>query len=165
MSDVTVREGRPLDVETIVSFNAAIAVETEGHALDWELLHRGVEAALRRPALGNYYVAERAGRIVGQLLVTYEWSDWRCGTFWWLQSVYVDPDHRGQGVFSALYRYVASIAERRQDVVGLRLYVEHGNEAAKQVYQKLGMRPTGYEVYEAQFTEDGDEDRRGEVAG
>ncbi|MEZ5392586.1 MAG: GNAT family N-acetyltransferase [Bryobacterales bacterium] len=103
------------------------------------------------PAKGFYLVAEEEGAVVGQLLITYEWSDWRNGVFWWVQSVYVRPESRGRGVYSTLYEDAVRRAREAGDVCGLRLYVERENRRAQRTYQKLGMRPTVYEMYETDF--------------
>jgi len=126
-----------------------MALETEALVLDADIVRSGVEALLLDSRKGLYFVAETGGgTIIGQVMVTYEWSDWRNGNFWWLQSVYVEPSHRGLGVFRALYHHVASQAARDQEVCGLRLYMHHANGRARQCYEKLGMRATSYEVLE-----------------
>ena len=111
----------------------------------------GVKALLNDSAKGTYFLAEMDGLIVGQLLITYEWSDWRNGTFWWLQSVFVDPAYRGHGVFKALFQHVRRLAAERDDVCGLRLYMDSHNARARQVYERLGMKHAGYEVFETDF--------------
>jgi GNAT superfamily N-acetyltransferase len=136
------------DVETIVEFNQRLAHETEGKTLDRAVLTRGVRAVLADPHRGRYFVAEHEGRVVGQLMLTLEWSDWRDGWMWWIQSVYVRADARQQGVFRALYAHVLAEALRQGDVAGLRLYVEDHNTAAQRTYLKLGMTDAGYRVLE-----------------
>lgn len=140
------------DADAIVRFNRALARETEGRELDLDRIGPGVRAVLRDGSKGRYRVAERDGRVVGQLMLTFEWSDWRNGMFWWIQSVYVDPGFRGRGVFTALYRSVEAEAVASVDVCGIRLYMEHHNEPARRAYQRLGMAAAGYEVYERDFT-------------
>ncbi len=149
---VKVRDAIPRDVETIVQFNCAMAAESEKKQLDPRLAREGVEAAFASPALCRYFVAELGGRVVGQTMITYEWSDWRAGVFWWIQSVYVLPDCRGRGVFRALYEHIASLARRQAGVCGLRLYVDRGNRPAMEVYERLGLRPTGHLLYEVDWS-------------
>jgi ribosomal protein S18 acetylase RimI-like enzyme len=145
---LTLRRAALADAARIVEFNQRLAQETEGLALDGSVLAAGVAAALADPLRGLYFVAEEQGRIVGQLLITTEWSDWRNGWLWWIQSVYVHPDARRQGVFRALYEHVHAQAQADPSVVGLRLYVEQENHAAQETYQRLGMERTGYLVLE-----------------
>jgi len=125
-----------------------MARETEGHELDLATLTNGVERGLADPAKGRYWVAELNGAVVGCLFVTREWSDWRDGWYWWIQSVYVAPEARGCGAYSALHERVRSEARTAGDVVAIRLYVERDNRRAQGTYQKLGMGDTGYLVYE-----------------
>lgn len=147
--NLEIRDARPGDATTIAAYNSAMAEETEGRTLDPALIGPGVAALLDDPAKGRYWVAERDGQIVGQLMVTYEWSDWRNGTIWWIQSVYVHPDCRRTGVFSALYRHVESRAAATPQVIGLRLYVEESNSRAQRTYEALGMVRPSYLVMEA----------------
>ncbi|MEX1140191.1 MAG: GNAT family N-acetyltransferase [Bacteroidota bacterium] len=146
-----IRPARADDAPLIAQFNALMALETEHRTLDHETLRKGVEAVVREPSHGTYYVAEMDGRVVGQLLITYEWSDWRNGVFWWIQSVYVRQEVRGRGVFKALYRHVEVMARKQPGVCGLRLYVEHDNQNAMRTYQKLGMKKTPYQLFEVDF--------------
>lgn len=145
---IRVRSAREEDLDCVVDFNARLAWETEGKQLDRDVLTRGVRQALGDPSLCRYFIAERAGCVAGQCMVTYEWSDWRDGMLWWFQSVYVHPDHRRHRVFTALYDHVSQLARQSQGVCGLRLYVEQHNSVAQQTYQRLGMRPSGHVVYE-----------------
>ncbi len=149
--EITVRPATLADLEVLVRFNAAIAKETEGRNLDMKRLRKGTRAVLESSARGFYLVAETKAGVVGQLFVTYEWSDWRNGLFWWIQSVYVEPSVRGRGVYRALHAHVLSDARARGDVCGLRLYVEKENEAAQEAYTRLGMTRTPYRVYEQDF--------------
>jgi ribosomal protein S18 acetylase RimI-like enzyme len=126
-----------------------MAEETEGRRLDPAVVGPGVAAVLGSPEKGRYWVAETAGVVVGQLMVTYEWSDWRNGLLWWIQSVYVHPDYRRKGVFSSLYRHVESLAADEPAVCGIRLYVENENRRAQQTYAALGMTKPGYVVMES----------------
>jgi GNAT superfamily N-acetyltransferase len=144
--EFTVRPARPTDAEAIVDFNARLAQETEHLTLDPALLSLGVNAILAEPAKGRYWVAETDGRVIGQISVTYEWSDWRNGWFWWIQSVYVVAEYRRLGVFRQLYRHVHQLATDETDVVGLRLYVENENHAALSVYADLGMTPIPFRL-------------------
>jgi ribosomal protein S18 acetylase RimI-like enzyme len=145
------RAATPADAELIAEYNARLAWETEARALDRPTLLAGVRALLTDPAKGRYFVAEQAGTVVGQVMLTYEWSDWRNGLFWWLQSVYVHADFRSQGVFRALFEHVTRLASQEPGVCGLRLYVEQENERAKGVYVRHGMVNAGYEVFETMF--------------
>jgi GNAT superfamily N-acetyltransferase len=151
MSDnilIHVRHATIRDLATIVAFNQGLATETEGRQIDEETLQSGVKSALADPTRCLYFVAEHEGAIVGQCMVTFEWSDWRNGWLWWFQSVYVHENHRRQGVFRTLYEYVAKEARTRDDVRGLRLYVEKDNRHAMRTYEDLGMIPSGHLVYE-----------------
>lgn len=147
----TIRQATSKDASVIVRFNALIAEETEHRVLDSERLGKGVETILSDPSKGIYFLAELDGNAIGQLMITYEWSDWRNGNFWWIQSVYVDRLHRGEGVFRSLYRHVCDLASQRADVCGLRLYVESQNERARRTYEQLGMKKARYEMYEIDF--------------
>jgi GNAT superfamily N-acetyltransferase len=149
--ETTIRQATSKDASAIVRFNLLIAEETEKLQLDSELLRKGVEAILSDPSKGVYFLAESDGKAVGQLMITYEWSDWRNGTFWWIQSVYVDRLHRGKGVFRSLYQHIYDLASRRSDVCGLRLYVESQNERARHTYEQLGIKKARYEMYEIDF--------------
>jgi GNAT superfamily N-acetyltransferase len=133
------------DADPIAAWNIAMAWETEEKRLDAATIERGVRAVFDEPRRGFYLVAERDGVAVGCLLVTYEWSDWRCGDFWWVQSVYVVPSARRHGVFRALYRHVKSMAEGA-GAVGLRLYVEQENDRAQRTYADLGMARCHYDM-------------------
>ena len=144
-----IRDAAEADVAALVAFNRAMASETEAKALDPVRLERGVRGLLARPEAGFYLVAEHGGVVGGALLVTPEWSDWRDGWFWWVQSVYVAPGARRQGLYGALYAEVQARARAAGDVRGLRLYVERENEDARAVYERLGMHETAYRLYEA----------------
>lgn len=139
------------DIATIADFNAAMARETESKTLDPATLAAGVSAVFDEPGRGFYRVAEIEGVVVACLLVTYEWSDWRNGVWWWLQSVYVRPECRGRGVFTAMYRRIRAEAQSTPGVCGLRLYVERENHPAQQVYAKLGMRDEPYRMLSDSF--------------
>ena len=146
-----IRPATPADTERIAEFNRCLAEETESKHLDAPTVLSGVQALLDAPEHGRYFVVESGDALVGQLLLTYEWSDWRNGRFWWIQSVYVAPSHRRQGVFSALYRHVEALARQDPAVCGLRLYVEEHNADALDTYRALGMSPTGYHVLEIEL--------------
>ena len=148
---LTIRPATPADEAVVVAFNAALAWETEHKRLDEEILRTGVRAVFADPAKGFYTVAEDGGAVVGQMMVTFEWSDWRNGWFWWVQSVYVRADARRRGVFRALFNEVRRQAEADPGVIGLRLYVEKENVRAQQAYAKLGMAETVYKMYEVDF--------------
>ena len=136
------------DAATLAGFNQAMALETEARVLPDEVALSGVEAALRDSVHGFYVVAEAGREVVGALFVTYEWSDWRNGRIWWIQSVYVRPGHRRRGVYRALHEFVRDRARSTGGVVGLRLYVERENAVAQRTYAALGMSETPYLVYE-----------------
>jgi GNAT superfamily N-acetyltransferase len=151
--NVAVRAANSTDRSIITEFNCRLAIETEGKQLDRETVSAGVTSLLDSAKHGQYFVAEVDGSVVGQLLITYEWSDWRNGLFWWIQSVYVIAEHRRTGVFSNLYQTVSELARRDPAVCGLRLYVEEANDHARDTYLSRGMSRTGYEVMEVDFTQ------------
>lgn len=151
MSSIVVRQATAEDISTIVRFNAAMARETEGRELAEDILQQGVGAVLTDETKGLYFLAESDGRVVGQLLITYEWSDWRNGNFWWIQSVYVEEPYRGRGVFKSLFRYIEDLARHKPGVCGIRLYVEKTNTRAQKVYEQLGMHRSHYEMFELEF--------------
>jgi len=136
------------DADALVEFNQAMALETEGKTLDAATLGSGVRAVFEDEKKGFYVVAEDDGQIVGGLMVTFEWSDWRNGWFWWIQSVYIRPAARGRGIYSLLYDFVKKTAREQGNVCGFRLYVEKENRHAQKVYEKLGMDETYYLMYE-----------------
>ncbi len=145
-----IRDAVAADGPVIAANNSAMAEETEGHSLAAEVVGPGVDAVLADPGKGRYWVAEHEGTVIGQIMVTWEWSDWRNGMLWWVQSVYVAPDYRRQGVFSALYRFVEKVA-RDAGAGGIRLYVEKDNTRAQATYRALGMVDPGYRVMEDIF--------------
>ena len=149
-----IRPASAEDAGNIAKFNNQLAEETEGKTLDPARLEPGVAALLANSAWGRYFIAEIGGETVGQLMITYEWSDWRNGLFWWIQSVYVTPAARRTGVFTALYEHVKTLAREDARVCGIRLYVERGNQRAQATYANLGMLDTGYRVMEADFTKE-----------
>lgn len=145
-----VRPAAPSDLDALVEGNRAMARETEDLELDPEVVRAGVQAAFADPARGRYFVAEDDGRVAGQLMVTFEWSDWRNADVWWIQSVYVWPTHRKSGVYRALYEHVHELAFE-SGAAGLRLYVDRRNVPAQQVYQRLGMNGDHYLLFERMF--------------
>lgn len=142
-----IRPARPEDAPFIVDANCRMALETEDLMLDRPTVELGVAAVLHDPTRGLYFLAEQDGRPVGQLMITFEWSDWRNGNLWWLQSVYVVPEFRRRGVFTALYRHLRALAEQ-SGAAGVRLYVEENNTIAQQTYRRLGMDMSHYRVME-----------------
>ena len=148
---VHIREAGKADLDTIVDFNCRLAAETEGKTLDRHRVRDGVAALLADAGKGRYWLAELDGEPAGQLMITREWSDWRNGTFWWIQSVYVRDAARGTGVFSALYRHVETLARNDPGICGIRLYVERGNERAQRTYAALGLVGGAYRVMETVF--------------
>ncbi|MEL6870580.1 MAG: GNAT family N-acetyltransferase [Pseudomonadota bacterium] len=148
---ITYRDATPHDAPAIAAANAAMARETEQRELDRTTLLAGVSALLKDAGRGRYWVAESDGQVVGQIMATWEWSDWRNGFFWWIQSVYVAPEARRQGVFTTLYKIVEDAARQSGNACGLRLYVEHHNQGARETYTALGMADAGYQLLETQF--------------
>ena len=146
-----IRDAQLADRASIAENNSLMAEETEGRPLSPDIIGPGVERLLKDPQKGRYWVAVDVDKVIGQIMVTYEWSDWRNGMLWWIQSVYVLPEFRRQGVFSALYRHVEKLALQAGDVRGLRLYVEHNNLQAQKTYAALGMVNPNYLVMEAIF--------------
>jgi ribosomal protein S18 acetylase RimI-like enzyme len=144
----TLRRAVLADTPLITEFNQRLAQESEGKSLDLAVLTAGVAAALADPHKGPYFLLEDEGVVLGQLQITTEWSDWRNGWMWWIQSVYVRPEARRQGVFRALFQHVLETARADPQVVAIRLYVECENQIAQQVYASLGMERTGYLVME-----------------
>jgi len=152
MTTMKIRRATIEDTNVIVEFNTLLAEETEHRKLEKKALLPGVKAVLTDATKGVYFLAEENKTLVGQLMITYEWSDWRNGNFWWIQSVYVRKEFRELGVFRTLYGHVEELARKRKDVCGLRLYVEHENERAQKTYEKMGMRRSVYQMFEKDFT-------------
>ncbi len=145
--DILVREAGDSDISTLIEFNYALANETENILLDKNILRPGVERALKLNDC-HYFVAELDAKVVGQTMVTTEWSDWRNGMMWWMQSVYVHPDYRKRGVFQSIFGYIESLAGKNPEVIALRLYVMQDNQTGRSAYKNLGMHDAGYVVYE-----------------
>jgi GNAT superfamily N-acetyltransferase len=145
---MSIRMAESKDAAALIEFNQAMALETEGRRLDPQTLKSGVEAVFQDAKKGFYIVAESDEKIVGGLMITFEWSDWRGEWFWWIQSVYILPERRGQGIYRKLYDFVKEKAQAQGDVYGFRLYVETENIRARQVYEKLGMGASHYLMYE-----------------
>ena len=143
-----IRRATLKDAPALSQFNQNMALETEGIKLTPAVIDAGVKTMIENPQMGFYLVAEDEGEIAAALMTTTEWSDWRNGLFWWIQSVYVLPDYRRQGLYRKLYDEVRTLAENEPGVCGFRLYVEHDNVVAQQTYQALGMEETSYKLYE-----------------
>lgn len=148
MQELTIRRATVQDAPIIVEFNRRLALETEDLELETSVLWEGVVAGLTDPSKGFYTLAERNREIIAQTLITFEWSDWRNGWFWWIQSVYVREDARRSGVFRSLYRHLENLATEDPTIIGLRLYWERDNQRAKNTYQSLGMTETTYGLME-----------------
>jgi len=146
-----VRMGEDKDCETLAKFNTAMAWETEEKKLELPVVTKGVQTLLKNPKYGFYVVAEVEGEVVGSLMVTYEWSDWRCSVFWWIQSVYVKPQFRKQGVFRSLYEFLKEMASQEENICGFRLYAEQSNDTAHNTYGSVGMKEAPYKFYEESF--------------
>ena len=146
-----IRLARFDDWPTIADFNTRLADETEGKRLEPDTIAQGVRTLLSHPPHGRYFVASIRGRVVGQIMHTREWSDWRNGEIWWLQSVYVLGEFRQRGIFRALFTHLQSLAQASPDVIGLRLYVEENNTRAQEAYLTLGLQRAGYTVMEHIF--------------
>ncbi|WP_405244198.1 GNAT family N-acetyltransferase [Lentisalinibacter salinarum] len=146
-----IRDAGTADAAIIAEFNRLLAAESEDITLSPNTVAAGVAALLADPSLGRYWLAELDGEVVGQIMTTREWSDWRNGMLWWIQSVYVRPEARGRGVFSALYRHVERLARETPGIGGLRLYVDDRNDRARRVYEAMGMEDGGYRVMEDIF--------------
>ncbi len=145
--EITIRAARKDDLAILVQNNRALAQETEALELNKDVLREGIEQALNREEC-HYFVAVIAGKVVGQTMITCEWSDWRNGIIWWMQSVYVHPDCRKQGVFRTLFKHIENLARSHPQIKALRLYVMHNNNTGQRTYQSLGMNDSGYIVFE-----------------
>lgn len=145
---LTIRKATKADANSIIEFNIAMAMETENKTLKRNEIEPGVNSLFAKPQYGFYLIAEDRGKAVASLMITYEWSDWRNGLFWWIQSVYVRPGYRRQGVYSRMYKIIKQIGDVESGVCGYRLYVEKENTIAQKAYRNLGMDETHYKMFE-----------------
>jgi GNAT superfamily N-acetyltransferase len=145
---ITVRPAALNDIKTLVEFQQNMAMETENVSLDAHILTKGMNILFEDPSKGKYYVAEENGIIVGCLMTTYEWSEWRCGNVLWIQSVYITKSHRGMGVYKKMYEFIKALVTPESGYRGIRLYVDKTNLEAQKVYEKLGMNGEHYLLYE-----------------
>ena len=145
--NITIREACEPDLLTLIKYNRALAEESENLSLDKATLRLGVQKAVELNDC-YYFVAELDGKVVGQSMITSEWSDWRNGVIWWIQSVYVKPEIRRRGVFTSIFKHIEALAERKPEVKALRLYVTYNNKAGMSSYETMGMKNSGYIVYE-----------------
>lgn len=143
-----IREAKPSDIPSILDFQLKMALETEDVQLEISTLTQGVNRLFRDPTKGKYFVAVNGEEVAGCLMITYEWSDWRCGTIWWIQSVYVADKWRGKGVYTKLYEHIRELVTQDPDARGIRLYVDKRNETAQKVYSHLGMNGDHYSTFE-----------------
>ena len=139
------------DINSLVDFNIKMAKETENKLLNKKIVTKGVSEVLTDTSLGYYVIAKNKNTILGSLMITYEWSDWRNGMFWWIQSVYVEKEYRQQGVYKKMYSYIKDKALKDNSCTGIRLYVEQENKIAQSVYKKLEMKETHYKLFEIDF--------------
>ena len=142
-----IRSAEKKDLDKIIEYQIRMAYETEGIQLDKDTLTAGVHAAFSDDTRGQYYIAEIDRKIVGSFLITYEWSDWRNGTFLWMQSVYVEKEYRQKGVFKAMYQYLKNKVLKNDNLKGIRLYVSKTNTIARKVYLRMGMVDHQYEMF------------------
>ncbi len=145
---IIIRKAIEDDISAIILFNKEMALETENLSLDSSILKKGVRSIFNNPQNGFYIVAEINGSVRGCLMITYEWSDWRNGLFWWIQSVYVQKGFRQQGMFKLMYTFIKTLVDKNNEIVGIRLYVDKNNKQAQDVYSKLGMEKLTYELFE-----------------
>lgn len=143
-----IRRATVEDVNIIAEYNYNLAFETEDKKLNMEILEEGVRNLIKDENKGVYHVCEIDGKVIGQIMYTFEWSDWRNGTFLWVQSVYVNKNYRGKGVFKSLYNHIKSMCDNNDNICGIRLYVERENYIAQKTYSNLGMKECNYHMYE-----------------
>lgn len=147
-----IRRAAQKDIEALAAASQLMARETEGRELDLDKMRAGVVSFVNNPQLGFYLIGETRGVVAGSLMITYEWSDWNCGLYWWIQSVYVAKEFRGRGVYRSLYEFVKEDAQRSTPhVCGIRLYVDLNNKIAQQTYERVGMQDSHYKMYEEMF--------------
>ena len=145
---IKIRKAIAADSETIAGFQVAMAKETEAIDLDWETVSNGVKAIFENSGLGHYFLAENDGKVIGSLMVTFEWSDWRNAMVWWLQSVFILPEYRRRGIFRKIYGHVKNLVQQDENVSGIRLYVDTSNETAQNTYEAVGMDGEHYRLFE-----------------
>ena len=145
---IIIRKATQADISSIIRFNSAMALETENISLDIPTLQNGVHSIFNNPQNGFYIVAESKGSVRGCLMITYEWSDWRNGLFWWIQSVYVQKEFRKKGILKKMYGFIKIRVDNNNDIVGIRLYVDKNNKQAQDVYKRLGMGKLNYDLFE-----------------
>lgn len=143
-----IREATEKDIPSIIDFQLKMALETENITLDIATLTQGIRKLFKDPTKGRYYVAEESNEVIGCLMTTFEWSDWRCGNVIWIQSVYIAATHRSKGVYKKMYEHIQQMVMTDPDLRGIRLYVDKTNKPAQQVYERLGMNGEHYQVYE-----------------
>lgn len=149
---VLIRRAKTADSEAIARFNIALARETESLDLDFSTAAAGAAGLIENPRFGFYVVAEAEGKLVGSMMATYEWSDWRNGLYWWIQSVYVAPEFRRKGIYRRLHDFIRFEAKKDKQARGIRLYVEEQNLTAQETYLKVGMTKAPYRIFEELFT-------------
>ncbi len=145
---IVVRKGILEDAKIISDFQVAMALETESLKLDEPTVIKGVKAVFKHPEKGQYYVAVNEDKVIGSLMITYEWSDWRNRWVWWIQSVYILPAFRGKKIFTQMYNHIKTLVINNDDVSGIRLYVDLTNSNARKVYQSIGMNGEHYQLFE-----------------
>jgi len=150
---IIIRNANKDDITIIVNFNTAMAMETEIKILISETVYKGVNELLNNNENGFYLIAESDGIPAGQLMITKEWSDWRNGEFWWIQSVYIHPDYRKNNIYQKLYNEAIKLAKESKNVCGIRLYVNKDNNIAQKVYAKLGMKESNYLFFEEDWSD------------
>ena len=157
---ISIRRATRNDLPLLVDFNQQMALETEGKPLNLNKLRLGTEAVFQNPNLGFYLVAERGESVAGQLMITYEWSDWRNARMWWIQSVFIHPEARGLGIYRRLHNHVLDLA-KRDNACGVRLYVDRSNSVAQKVYEKCGMSRSHYDLFELDLEAETGNPKRG----